>query len=141
MEFEFDILTNPSSKQIEQIIKLYKIAGWWDSSNDDPKLVKNIVAGSHFFVAALKDKNIIGMGRAISDRVSDAYIQDVTVEKSYREQGIGTSIIKFLIENLRSDGLKWIGLIAERNSYRFYERFGFKIMENATPMINLIKGE
>ncbi|MBF0395993.1 MAG: GNAT family N-acetyltransferase [Desulfobacterales bacterium] len=141
MEFEFDILTNPSSKQIEQIIKLYKIAGWWDSSNDNPKLIRNIVAGSHFFVAALKDKNIIGMGRAISDRVSDAYIQDVTVEKSYRGQGIGTSIIKFLIENLRSDGLKWIGLIAERNSYGFYERFGFKIMENATPMINLIKGE
>lgn len=109
--------------------------GWWGEAPDDPDLAARIIAGSHCFMIATGGSEIVGMGRALSDGVSDAYIQDVTVAKTYRGQGIGTCIIEKLVERLHQDGLEWIGLIAEKNSYQFYERLGFKKMPNAVPML------
>ena len=51
------------------------------------------------------------MGRAISDGISDAYIQDLTVRHDCRNRGIGKMILKALLERLHADGIAWIGLI------------------------------
>jgi spermidine synthase len=135
----FSLLKNPSPDQIERIIALYRQAGWWKSSSDNPELVRRIIQGSHcFMVVSTPEDGIIGMGRAISDGASDAYIQDVMVNKSFQGRKIGSGIIQKLVEQLRSDGLKWIGLIAENNSQPFYENLGFTKMKNATPMLNLL---
>ena len=122
---------------IPQIIDLYRAASWWSSDTDDEPLLEGIVTGSHCFLTAAKDIEIIGMGRAISDGVSDAYIQDVTVKAVYRKKGIGTALVKRLVERLESDGLRWIGLIAEQNSAAFYRPLGFSEMAGSVPMLRL----
>jgi aralkylamine N-acetyltransferase len=124
----------PSGLFIEQITALYRSQGWWNGS-DNPDLVLRIIQGSHCFMVAQHDQEIVGMGRAISDRTSDAYIQDVTVKKKFRGQGIGTYIIRMIINRLQLDGIFWIGLIAEKGSHGFYEPIGFRPMINSTPMI------
>jgi spermidine synthase len=129
------VLSDPTADQIHQIISLYRHEGWWSDETDDMQRVSEIVSGSHLFIVALKKEEIIGMGRAISDRTSDAYIQDVTVKKTYRGQGIGTAIIDDLIKKLRFDGINWIGLIAEKGSHGFYTRLGFHQMPNSVPLI------
>ena len=133
----YTVLVNPTNDQISQITALYRHEGWWSKAADDPDQVKGIIAGSHLFMVARKGDEIVGMGRALSDRSSDAYIQDVTVKNEYRSQGIGTAIIRELIRRLRSDGIEWIGLIAERGSHGFYSRIGFKEMPNALPMLKI----
>jgi spermidine synthase len=131
-------LTAPTHDQIRQIIELYYAEGWMQPGPDNAELVTRIISGSHcFMIARMNDGEIVGMGRGISDRVSDAYIQDVTVKKTYRGQGIGSEIIRKLLERLCADGLTWIGLIAERGSHGFYTPLGFEKMPNATPMLNL----
>lgn len=134
----FSFLTHPAPDQITRIIELYRQAGWWAEKSDNPELVRRIITGSHCFLTALDKKGIIGMGRAISDGVSDAYIQDVTVGKACQGRNIGSNIIQKLIERLEEDGLKWIGLIAENGSQNFYQKLGFKKMPNSVPMLNLI---
>ena len=131
----FTFLQNPSRDQIRQIIRLYRLADWWTDTSDNPALVRRIIAGSHCFIIATEGEAIIGMGRALSDGVSDAYIQDVTVVSEYQHRGIGSLIVKKLVLRLQDDGLSWIGLIAERNSHALYERLGFKLMPDATPML------
>lgn len=134
----YDFLDNPENGFldifIEQITELYRSQGWWDGP-DNPELLNAIIKGSHCFIIARNDKEIIGMGRAISDRTSDAYIQDVTVKKNYRGKGIGKYMVKMIIDRLHADGVFWIGLIAEKGSHGFYEAIGFKPMTNSTPMI------
>ncbi|HIJ55422.1 MAG TPA: GNAT family N-acetyltransferase [Deltaproteobacteria bacterium] len=130
------VLSSPTPDQIHQIISLYRYEGWWSEETDDPELVSGIVAGSYLFIIALKEDEIVGMGRAISDGTSDAYIQDVTVKKAYRGQGIGTTIINELIKGLRADGIGWIGLIAEKGSHGFYTRLGFHRMQDSVPLLN-----
>ena len=76
-------------------------------------------------MTAQVDGAIIGMGRAISDGVADAYIQDVTVEKSERGRGIAQEIVARLVARLYADGLSWVALIAAGRSWKLYEKLGF----------------
>jgi len=120
---------------LDQIIGLYRIAGWWPEEEVDPLLVSRMMKGSHCFITALDGQRLVGMGRVISDRANDAYIQDLTVHPDYRHLGIGTSLVNSLLGRLKTDDLPWIGLIAERNTFPFYVRFGFEKMPDSTPML------
>lgn len=130
------ILHLPTISQIRQIEGLYQSQEWWQpDDNESPQLIPKLIAGSHCFVTALEGDDIVGMGRAISDGVSDAYIQDLTVRNDRRNKGIGRRILKTLLERLHADGLRWIGLIAEPGSYSLYHREGFREMPDAVPML------
>ena len=131
----FAFLEDPTRGQIDQIVGLYRMAGWWEEGVDGPDSIARIIAGSHCFLVARIDDEVIGIGRAISDGVSDSYIQDITVKDSLRRRGIGGAIVKRLVSRLRKDGLHWIGLIAERGTDEFYEGIGFEKMPDSTPMI------
>lgn len=135
MEYRF--LQSPSPREITQIVNLYKETGWWGAGDDEePDMVRGIVSGSHCFLAVFLDGDLIGMGRAISDRTSDAYIQDVVVKASFRGGGIGSGIVRRIVDRLHGDGLFWIGLIAEGGSHPFYKQLGFSMMEHALPMLS-----
>ncbi len=117
----------------DRIVELYKAGGWW--KNDyDPSGIQPMIRGSFLFVIARIGDRTVGMGRAISDGVSDAYIQDVVVLPEYRKRGIGGKIIKKLVERCREKGLVWIGLIAEEGSEDLYREMGFGPFPG-TPML------
>ncbi|MBU0988480.1 MAG: GNAT family N-acetyltransferase [Proteobacteria bacterium] len=134
---DITFLTSPTPSQLEQIIILYREEGWWTKGPFDPGHANRIIAGSHCFVIATIDEKITGMGRAISDGVSDAYLQDITVKKEYRRRKIGKKIVNALLSRLEEDGFEWIGLIAERGSHEFYRQFGFKKMPDSVPMLKV----
>jgi len=135
-ERRYAFVTTASPDQARQIVALYRAEGWWYAGDgDDSRLILPLISGSHCFLLAFEGKDIVGMGRAISDRISDAYIQDVNVIPSRRGFGIGTTMIQMIVERLHADGLRWIGLIAERDSSAFYEKIGFKVMPASKPML------
>ncbi len=120
---------------IEELKQLYKEAGWWEPSFDlHPEFLGFIVKNSAVFVGAFLEKKLIGMGRALSDLISDAYIQDVTVLKEYRGRGIGKDIIQTLIKTLKENNVDWIGLVAEPGTSSFYEPLGFETLKDHVPL-------
>ena len=113
---------------------LYKDAGWWDEKCEThPGFLDHVVENSALFVAAFCEKKMIGMGRALSDLTSDAYIQDVVVLQAYRGRGIGKKIIEKLITGLKDHGVDWIGLIGEPDTRGFYENLGFQELTGHIP--------
>lgn len=118
--------------------KLYQDAGWWgknDETADGCAWIDTLVRQSFCFIGAFNSAELIGMGRAVSDGISDAYIQDVVVLKKFRQAGIGQKIIEKIIEFLESEHIGWIGLIAEPGTQKFYQRLGFDQMAGYTPML------
>jgi len=120
----------------DEIVVLYKTAGWWKDSYDKAR-IPQLIVGSFVFAVAVdkKTEKAIGMGRVLSDGVSDAYIQDLVILPSYRGQNIGKKLVHALVDHCFSKGILWIGLIAEPGSSRFYTTLGFKPMEHYVPML------
>jgi len=121
-----------------QLRDLYRLAGWWSESVDTLEKLGRIISGSHCFVAAIQEASsgrILGMGRAISDRASDAYIQDIMVRPEARRRAIASSIVKVIVERLEQDGMTWIGLIAKQGTLPFYRGLGFSEIPGAMPML------
>ena len=135
---DYTILETPTPADIARLTELYRKAGWWNAAADNPAVVAGIVTGSHCFLTARDEGAIVGMGRAISDRVSDAYIQDVTVHPDHRGRGIGSKMVAMLVARLEADGIAWIGLIAERKTHPFYRPLGFTPMADSVPMLKTL---
>ena len=119
-----------------EIANLYRAGGWWKEEYD-PKEIPRLIQGSFLFAVAVDKKTgrAAGMGRVISDGVSDGYIQDLVVLPEYRKTGIGTRIVSTLVEKCVESGISWIGLIAEPDTEKFYLPSGFHPMKGHTPLI------
>jgi aralkylamine N-acetyltransferase len=121
---------------VEEIADLYRAGGWWKETYETAGLTP-LMQGSFAFAVAIdrRTSRLAGMGRVISDGVSDGYIQDLVVLPGYRRAGIGKKIVDTLVEACRARGVLWIGLIAEPGSERFYGDLGFEVMPGHAPMI------
>jgi len=121
----------------EDVIRLYKAGGWWKESRAWRAVIPAMVRGSFcFMVAETPEGEVVGMGRAISDGVSDAYIQDVVVLQQWRGHGIGAELIRRLTRTLRQRKIGWVGLVAEPGTRRFYERLGYGHLRGYEPMLH-----
>lgn len=118
-----------------EIADLYRAGGWWQEEWDEGALL-SLIESSYAFVVAhdTTSGKTVGMGRVISDGVSDAYLQDVVVFPAYRNRGIGQMIIKKLVRICHNSGIEWIGLVAQPGTVSLYQRCGFQVMEGHTAM-------
>ncbi len=119
----------------EQIVELYKSGGWWEEHYDSDGL-DALIKGSFAFAIAVDAATglAIGRGRAISDGVSDAWLQDIVVLDDYRKRGIGRAIIQKLLDYCISKDLTWVGLVAEPGTKEFYKPLGFATLPGE-PMV------
>lgn len=136
MQIEYVFLTDPSPSQTEGVLRIYRLQGWWGVQTDrDHETAAAIIRGSHCFAVAEAGGRVVGMGRAISDGVSDAYIQDVAVDPAFRGRGVGHRIVADLVHRLRHDGIDWIGLGAEAGTHDFYCKAGFAELPGCIVML------
>ncbi|MEW5734092.1 MAG: GNAT family N-acetyltransferase [Thermodesulfobacteriota bacterium] len=133
MEPAISFLSEADDETAEDIRRLYQGQGWWEPG-DEAASIPRIIRGSHCFAVARMNGKIVGMGRAISDGASDAYIQDVVVEPGFRNERLGSRIIQAIVDRLSADRVGWIALVAEEGSQPFYERLGFRPMKGCVPM-------
>ena len=114
-------------------LALYRAAGWFGMSDPAPEL--DAMIANSFAVSAAFDPagRLVGMARALSDGVSDAYILDVVVDPAHRSHGIGREIVKRLADHLASCGVDWIVCIGVPGTEAFYRAAGAAPMDGHTP--------
>lgn len=124
-----------SNWNTESVAGLYRAGGWWKEEWNHEDL-NDLMRSSYSFVIAyhISSGTAVGMGRAISDGVSDAYIQDLVVLPEWRGKGIGKRILSALIEYCLIRDVGWIGIIAEPGTTGFYASLGFSPLEGYIPM-------
>lgn len=124
LKYKFINAADPAGKG--QLEALYRQAGWWTRADEtDEGLLDRIIAGSHCFAVCVSGGDIIAMGRAVSDRAYDAYIQDIFVKPEFRGRKVGAEITRMIIQRLLDDGMKWIGLISTPEAKGLYMKLGF----------------
>lgn len=128
-------LTALTVREQQELLELFVQADF-SELEDGAAWLNTAVANSVAAVGAV-DKitgSLVGFARALGDGVSDCYIQDVTVHVHYRKRGIGKAMVEFLLQELASQNIDWVGLIATPGNADFYRRMGFEEMSGHTPM-------
>jgi len=131
--FKIQLVT---SWPIEEIVALYKAGHWWREWYHTSQ-ISSLIAQSFAFAVAVDTTTgkAVGMGRVLSDGISDAYIQDVVLLPKYRKYGLGTKLVQMLISQCKKCGIHWIGCIAEPGIEQFYKELGFRPMKGHTAML------
>ena len=132
MSFEYRIEKSFDPGFLAAAARLYRIAGWVDEADDCGFLKSALENSCAVCVARDGDGALVGMGRALGDGVSDAYIQDVVVDPAFRRRGVGGAIVRALIAELRRRGVDWIALVGEPGTGEFYRSLGFRAPEGFT---------
>jgi ribosomal protein S18 acetylase RimI-like enzyme len=128
------------SWNIDDIVDLYRYAGWWKDTYD-PAEIPSLIKGSFIFAVGVDSDcgKAVAMGRILSDRVKVGYIQDLCVLPDMRGHHIGSGLLQFLIQSAKNCGLSSIHLIAEPDTSSFYEKSGFR-SEKGMIFFNLTSG-
>ena len=96
--------------------------------------IKKTLRNSDVIVSLWKKNNIIGFGRASSDRVFRATLWDVVIKKEEQRNGLGKLIIAELLKAKELKNVEKIYLMTS-TSRTFYEQLGFRRNTNQTLML------
>ena len=129
-DFEFRM---ERSLNLDEVAALYLEAGWITEPVDKAALGA-MLNGSYEVSAAFLNGRLVGMIRAVSDGVSDAYMLDLVVLKEHRKHGIGREILERLAAYLKEKGCDWVLCVGAPGTEAFYARTSGKKMDSFTPM-------
>lgn len=109
----------------EQILNLYLDNHWLAYTNEPSKLFEGINNSLDAYGAYI-DGLLVGLIRTIGDSSTIIYIQDVLVLKSYQGRGIGSKLVRLILDKYQS--VRQIVLSTDNKAALrgFYEPLGFK---------------
>jgi ribosomal protein S18 acetylase RimI-like enzyme len=114
------------SPSIEEFLNLRDKIGWGEL---DFNLAKTSLNNSLFHVIVRDKSQLIGMGRIVGDGAMYFYIQDVIVDPSYQNSGVGSALMEHIEIFLSVAAIKGstIGLLAAKGKEDFYTRYGYML--------------
>ncbi len=89
-----------------------------------PETHLRVLQGSAHVVLAWDETHVVGYITAITDGVLAAYIPHLEVLPDYQGQGIGSELVRRMLDRLRD--LYMIDLICDADVQPFYERLGMR---------------
>ncbi len=88
--------------------------------------VKQSIENSICFGMYDENDNMLGFARVLTDKVVFAYLMDLFVFEAYRNQGLGTALVKHIMEQPDLQVRLWF--LATKDAHGLYEKFGFAII-------------
>jgi ribosomal protein S18 acetylase RimI-like enzyme len=85
----------------DEILRLYSSVGW-SAYTSDPSSLRKAFEGSLLTLAAYDNGGLAGIIRTVGDGSSIVYIQDIIVSPERQRQGIGTALVKAVLERFPS---------------------------------------
>jgi len=70
------------------------------------------------------DGQSVGTARLLSD----GHIGRIAVLKEWRKQGVGSALLQWMIEEMKSSGKQQAMLNAQMDAVKFYKKFGFQVV-------------
>jgi GNAT superfamily N-acetyltransferase len=108
-----------------QLLGLFHQAPWAKGRSIDD--VKEMLRHTDLTLCAWDGDRLIGFGRVLTDFTYRATIWDVIVDRPYQGQGVGTEIVRRILDHPRLTRVELFWLCTRRPG--FYEKLGFSSKE------------
>jgi GNAT superfamily N-acetyltransferase len=117
------ILTDdPSRLDFDRVCAWLASAYWADTR--DRKTIERSLAASHPYGVYTPDDIQVALARAVTDFAVFAWIGDVIVDEAWRGQGIGTWMMRGVVDDLVAHGVSRI-MLSTHDAHEVYRRVGF----------------
>ena len=120
VDYSFELPIKP-----EQLQVLFRQTDWAEDRSIEG--IRTMLEGTAVVLGAWEADRLIGFARTITDGIYRGLIDDVVVEKSRSGQGIGSELMRRLLERLTEIGIEEIFLRCGKDVVPYYQRHGFKI--------------
>lgn len=115
----------------DEVQRLFRSVHW--ISAEYPERLHKALMHSQTVITAWDGARLVGLCRVIDDSEMVAYMHYVLVDPEYHGHGIVWHMIGMVKEKYRN--FLYLEVMPEESkNAAFYERFGFKIMEDGVPM-------
>ena len=116
-----------------ELQKLLSNNTFW-AVNRNQQQLRKMLANSSAAVSLWKEKEMVGFGRATSDKIYRAVLWDIVIADHFQGIGLGSVMVNALLENRSVKGVEKVYLMTTRSS-DFYEQMNFKIEDKQTLLI------
>lgn len=121
----FVVSDDPTLVDLDAAWQFLKSEAYWgrDRTIDD---LETQIANSWRVVGAYTDDAAaeqVGFCRAWSDGVRNAYLADVYVLGTHRRRGLGTALVRHMVDDGPGADFRW--LLHTADAHELYARFGF----------------
>jgi N-acetylglutamate synthase-like GNAT family acetyltransferase len=103
--------------------------------SEETLLVAALSKGSTFYLVLQDHREIVGFAQITQQNVSIAELDRIVIFPEHTRKGIGTQLLTEAIKDQQKRGIKTIIVSAgreEKHARQFYEKNGFKAVEQAT---------
>lgn len=115
----------------EKLMYLYQNVGW-SAYTENLDLLKNAIVKSLDVITAWEDEELVGLIRTIGDGLTILYIQDILVLNEYQKKGIGSMLLKEVLEKYKHVRQKVLLTEEAKDVRHFYEKNGFESCDKGT---------
>ncbi|TAI49561.1 GNAT family N-acetyltransferase [Flagellimonas allohymeniacidonis] len=119
MELELNTVQKP---EVDELLVIFLQTGW--AKNRNRLDIQRLIDQMEHFVTVRHGSQLVGFGRAISDGVYRALIEDIIVHEKFRGKGIGGKLVLALLAQIQS--VEEIILHTETHLMEFYQDLGFR---------------
>jgi GNAT superfamily N-acetyltransferase len=127
MQDDFVISTDPESLDLDVVFEFLAQAKWWTELTRES--LERALRNSLCFSLKEGDRQI-GVARVISDYVTYAYLCDVYIVEERRGKGLGSWLIRSVLEHPDLKHLKRVALITH-DAQDFYLDLDFRFLPNS----------
>ena len=108
----------------EEILSLYSAVGWV-AYTENKDALRKCYENSLLTLAAYEGETLLGIIRAVGDGATIVFIQDILVYPAYQRQGIGTALLRALLDCFQN--VRQIELATDNTpkTVAFYKSLGF----------------
>jgi len=121
-------------RQITQVVDLLR-GTYWNLDVSDHQIATAHRNSSAWVGSQNAEGEVLGSARALADGAKFAWILDVLVIAQKQSKGIGTALMKMLLDHPKVRDCRSIGLVT-KDAQDFYSRFGFEIVGKHVPSGN-----
>ena len=111
---------------------LNKNASW--AQRRSKSELRKMLSQSQVIVSIWHNNDIIGFGRAMTDKIYRAVLWDIVIDQSYQYRGLGKQVVTTILTNKLISKVEKVYLMTT-HCEEFYLKMNFKIVNNQSLMI------
>jgi GNAT superfamily N-acetyltransferase len=122
----FEVSTERARLDVELVHRFLSTSSYWAQGRSLEDVARSLEHSLCFgvYTTPASDAPQIGFGRVVTDYTVFGYVADVFVLPEWRGKGVGTQLLRAIVEHPQLSRLGGM-MLRTKDAHAFYEAFGF----------------